>query len=236
MCWRSRRAGRFDVWMDNTESPGQSAKAKWPPDVTKQLGDYLRALRRTADVSQRDLSARSGVAHSTIERLELDGDRAGDPRLSTLSKLVQSAGCRLLICDDDNVPIVPMTELAGIFRDLGGRRLPAHLDPVKAIEERFRPWWEPRRGPYTFTRSRRWRDEARAADRRWAERYWEARMIQEADDEPSSEVVAVGLDGEIERLGELGQRLGAEVVDAHPADAAVRGVDPDHVADHLGGR
>jgi transcriptional regulator with XRE-family HTH domain len=170
----------FDEPVEESESIIVRPPEPWPPDITTRLGDYLRAVRRHADLSQRELAAKSGVSYSTIERLELDGGRAADARLSTLAKVVRSVGHRLLICDGENVPIEPESEYLSEVRDLGGRRLPAHLDPELAPPAQWRPWWQPRRGPYTYTRSRYWRDEVR---RHRNERL--AEMRRQADEEQS---------------------------------------------------
>ena len=141
----------------------------WPPPLAGRLADYLRELRHLADLSQRELSARSGITQATIGRLE--ADVSADPRLSTVSRLVSAAGYRVLICGDDNQPIAPQSELCDVFRDLGGRMLPAHLDVEKARDEQFRLWWEPKRRPFTFTRDRWRRDQRREQNRAFAQRY-----------------------------------------------------------------
>jgi transcriptional regulator with XRE-family HTH domain len=141
----------------------------WPPDVSQRLPDYLRKLRRLADLSQRELSARSGVALATVVRIEAGS--GADPRLSTVSRLAAAAGLRLLVCDAVNRPIAPQSDAFDICRDLGDRRLPAHLDVERAPDERYRLWWEPERGAFTFTRDRARRDDRRARNRVWYERY-----------------------------------------------------------------
>ncbi|MFD0788678.1 helix-turn-helix domain-containing protein, partial [Micromonospora azadirachtae] len=45
---------------------------------TVELGRTLRALRRRADLSQRELAQRSGVPQATLARIE--SGRARDPR------------------------------------------------------------------------------------------------------------------------------------------------------------
>ena len=141
----------------------------WPPDLAGRLADYVTALRRRADLSQRDLAARAGVPASTIARLE--SGATTDPRLSTMAKLTAAAGHRLVIAADDDELLTPEPELRGRCRDLRGRRLPAHLDVAPAMDDWLRPWWMPKRGEFTFIRNRRRRDEVRAERRDIVDRY-----------------------------------------------------------------
>jgi len=141
----------------------------WPPDLAGRLADYVTALRRRADLSQRDLAARAGVPASTIARLE--SGVTTDPRLSTVAKLAAAAGHRLVIADGDDELLTPEPELRGNCRDVRGRRLPAHLDVAPAMEDWLRPWWVPKRGEFTFIRNRRRRDEVRAEQRDIVDRY-----------------------------------------------------------------
>jgi transcriptional regulator with XRE-family HTH domain len=94
----------------------------------------LRRIRRTADVSQRELAAMLGVAQSTVGRWE-----AGEtsPDLETAARLARIAGLRLALVDVDDRVVAPMAEDA--VRDRGGRRFPAHLDgwAIGAGEWRF---------------------------------------------------------------------------------------------------
>jgi transcriptional regulator with XRE-family HTH domain len=140
-----------------------------PPELAGRLADYVTALRRRADLSQRELAALAGVPYTTVARLE--SGSTTDPRLSTMAKLAAATGHRLVIADDHDELVPPEPELRGLCRDLRGRRIPAHLDVRPAIEDRWRPWWLPKRGDYTFIRNRRRRDEVRAEHRDMVERY-----------------------------------------------------------------
>ncbi|TDC43465.1 GNAT family N-acetyltransferase [Micromonospora sp. KC207] len=149
-----------------------------------EIGAVLRALRRRADLSQRELAARAGVPKSTVARIEA-GD-AVDPRLGTVERLVRAAGGRVTIGlpgdrsgdgrEPEVVP-VPWVPHDGM-RDEAGRRYPAHLDVWEVHDPRDWPgawwaeWWKlpperwPRRMPAaTYELKRQYRDR-----RRWGER------------------------------------------------------------------
>ncbi len=53
----------------------------------------LEELRRKADLTQAQLSQKSGVATSTISRIEIDG--INDAKVDTLLKLAEAIGCRI---------------------------------------------------------------------------------------------------------------------------------------------
>jgi len=140
--------------------PGEVPPESWPPVIVERLADYMTAMRREADVSQRELSAAAGVPMSTVARIE--SGATSDPRLSTLTRLAAAAGFRLLICDEHvGFILKPSTSWESSRRDYGGRRMPAHLDP-EVVPEVLRHWWSRRRGQYTFVRRRDRRDLQRA--------------------------------------------------------------------------
>lgn len=126
------------------------------------LPAVLRALRRRADLSQRELAERSGVHAATVARVE--AGTADDPKLRTVERLVRGAGAKLAVVDVDG------TEPDGIdtdgWRDRAQRRYPAHLDP--APQNR---WLRGRAVDMIgFVRNRTRRDEIRrdrAGERRW---------------------------------------------------------------------
>jgi predicted transcriptional regulator len=57
-------------------------------------GELLRRARRKAGISQRDLARRAQVPQSTIGRIEAG---AIDPRMSTMTNLLQACGYRLTL-------------------------------------------------------------------------------------------------------------------------------------------
>lgn len=116
-----------------------------------EVGTVLRALRRRADLSQRELARRSGVPKSTVARIE--ADPGVDPRLRTVERLVRAAGGELAVgvatagqrttADGPGtggaLGPVPHDER----RDEGGRRYPAHLDirEVRTLKDWPGAWW-----------------------------------------------------------------------------------------------
>lgn len=84
----------------------------------------LRRARRQADLSQRELARLAGVSRATIGRAERDGQAT----LPLIERVLAVAGLRLAVVDEQERPVAPMR--ADGVRDLGGRRMPAHLDPV----------------------------------------------------------------------------------------------------------
>ncbi|WP_446212425.1 GNAT family N-acetyltransferase [Micromonospora sp. IBSANI012] len=133
------------------------------------LGAALRALRRQADLSQRELAEQSGVPQATIARIE--SGRTTDPRFRTVEQLVRAASGRLGISlAADGAPVggpgrsagganggevregalsaVPHEELRDgalpavpheELRDGAGRHCPAHLDAREVREPKDWP-------------------------------------------------------------------------------------------------
>ncbi|MEU6075922.1 helix-turn-helix transcriptional regulator [Micromonospora sp. NPDC047074] len=152
------------------------------------VGTVLRALRRAADLSQRELAQRAGVPKSTVARIE--SDPRADPRWRTVERLVLAAGGELGVgirggADQGGWPeasggpgivAVPPVPHEG-RRDEGGRRYPAHLDAreVRTLKDWPGAWWGhwyvpaeqwPARVPaMTYDVDRRRRDERRVRER-----------------------------------------------------------------------
>jgi transcriptional regulator with XRE-family HTH domain len=129
----------------------------------------MRAVRRQAGLSQRELAERAGVPKSTVARIE--SGSTTNPRFRIVERLVQAAGGELAVRDhsDDNgdgrdgvTPAVPHDRL----RDTAGRRYPAHLDlraefPMLGLDRQLLPAGTP---VYTFELDRDDRDERRAKE------------------------------------------------------------------------
>ncbi|MFC0004991.1 GNAT family N-acetyltransferase [Micromonospora siamensis] len=151
------------------------------PEETVDLAATLRALRRQADLSQRELAEKAGVPQSTVARIE--AGRATDVRFRTVEQLVRAAAGRLTIAlagsagteppDTRSLPLVPHEGL----RDAAGRQCPPHLDAREVREPRDWPgaWWAawgnlpPPLWPLplpaaTYRRDRRERDRRRRAE------------------------------------------------------------------------
>lgn len=112
-----------------------SPPADRSPRVSQQpsAAALVRAMRRTADMSQRQLAAASGVALSTVSRIE---SGAGESTVGTLVRFADATGCRLVVHDRDGSPL---EDAFGPGVDRAGRSYPAHLDvrPTGA----FGGWW-----------------------------------------------------------------------------------------------
>ncbi|GHJ17493.1 hypothetical protein TPA0908_58940 [Micromonospora sp. AKA38] len=104
------------------------------------LGATLRALRRAADLSQRELAERSGVPQTTVARIECG--RSVGSSFRTVARLVVAAGGRVIIAPpgerDRLLPTVSEQ-----LRDAAGRHCPAHLDAREVREPKDWPgaWW-----------------------------------------------------------------------------------------------
>jgi transcriptional regulator with XRE-family HTH domain len=127
------------------------------------IGAMLRHARRVADLSQRELSARSGVSPGTISRAELDDGRV---RLHVVQALLAACGFRLGLLDSRG-RLVKVGD-GDTLRDRAGRRYPAHLD-VRSCSG-YGEWWGdcfigawgvPPRPEHTFDLSRAARDRRR---------------------------------------------------------------------------
>lgn len=132
----------------------------------------VRAARRRADTSQRQMARRSGLSRSTIARIE-----AGTlvPSLATVSVVLEAAGIRLVAVDRGGRPIPLMADPPDQdLRDGAERRYPSHLDTV--VDPAPGEWWGGRYGlarpPETFHRCRGLRDAKRRRSR------WEVRVAE----------------------------------------------------------
>jgi HTH-type transcriptional regulator/antitoxin HipB len=87
-------------------------------------------VRRTCDLSQRDLGTAIGLDHSQIARIESSLRRIDLP---LLARILSLAGMRVAILDRDGNEVLPIAP--DVLRDNAGRRMPAHLD-VRAPSDR----------------------------------------------------------------------------------------------------
>jgi HTH-type transcriptional regulator/antitoxin HipB len=90
----------------------------------------LRRIRRTADLSQRELAARIGISKSAVAAAE-SGRSGIDAR--ALARAAELAGLRLALVDADGRETAGMDGDA--VRDQAGRLYPAHLDTRHGDEE-----------------------------------------------------------------------------------------------------
>jgi transcriptional regulator with XRE-family HTH domain len=115
---------------------------------------YLRAARRHADLSQRELAAAAGVPPRTVDRIEAG---VALPKLETLDRLFAAAGCELVVRETASGRILK-PDAAEELRDYGDRHFPAHLVPRKV--EKLDDWWGDlgwtgrKRPEWTFDRNR----------------------------------------------------------------------------------
>jgi transcriptional regulator with XRE-family HTH domain len=86
-----------DFWIDDDWEELvrllESGAAWLDKKTTTSAGHMIRRLRRTKNIDQRDLAARSRVARSLIARLE----SGGDVRLSSLGRLLAALDCSLVL-------------------------------------------------------------------------------------------------------------------------------------------
>ena len=114
------------------------------------LCGLLRRIRRRADLSQRQLAVALRVSKSTVAAVEA-GSVGMDARL--LAVAAGLAGLRLGLVDEAGTEVRGMDSAA--VRDQGGRRFPAHLDPMLSEERWWRWAHRPDRSQPTYTFDRR---------------------------------------------------------------------------------
>jgi transcriptional regulator with XRE-family HTH domain len=123
------------------------------------LCGVLRRIRRTADLSQRELAAAAGLSASAVAHAEAG---ARDLPSRALARAAELAGLRLALLDADGREVTGMDPDGA--RDATRRRLPAHLDTQHTDEvadrwahrlDREQPW-------FTFGLDRGARDRQRA--------------------------------------------------------------------------
>jgi transcriptional regulator with XRE-family HTH domain len=144
-------------------------------EALPKVGPYpasglVRRARRLADLSQREMARKAGVAPSTVGKVESGALR---PSLDMMQRLLATADLSLVVVDRDGRLVLPMRE-SEETRDGAERRYPSHLDTI--LDPRPGEWWADQYGltrpPETFLRDRRARDERRARSQ------WEVRVAQ----------------------------------------------------------
>jgi transcriptional regulator with XRE-family HTH domain len=116
------------------------------------LPGTLRRIRRTADLSQRQLAETCGVSQSLVARAEAG---KGDVLVGLLGRMAALAGLRVALLDGTGTELRPMDGNA--VRDGANRRFPAHLDTRYGDED----WWH---GPERYSREQPWYTFDRARD------------------------------------------------------------------------
>ncbi|MFI7432933.1 helix-turn-helix domain-containing protein [Micromonospora haikouensis] len=149
------------------ESPAMLTE---PFDIPWPAAGIIRAVRRRADASQRELAAYAGVHPSTIGRIEAG---ALTPSIAMLRRLLAAAGFRLAVVDEFGRVLQPMRDRDDA-RDGAERRYPSHLDTI--LDPEPGEWWADvyglARPPETFYRNRAYRDAMRRRSR------WEVRVAK----------------------------------------------------------
>jgi transcriptional regulator with XRE-family HTH domain len=152
-------------------------------------------------MSQRQLADAAGLSPSAVAHAEA-GTR--DLPVTALARAAETAGLRLALLDGSGAEVRGMH--AGGVRDRGGRRFPAHLDPMLSEQRASR--WEHRpllrRPTYTFDRRGSWADDgSRKRDRP------DDHLLPQPGDSPEERARARALSARRRRDEEREQRLAA---------------------------
>lgn len=173
-------AGVDEVAGVEAPSGAEATRRVSPDDEAWPVVGIVRAARRRADWSQRELARHAGVHHATIGRIE-----AGrlTPSLALLQRVLGAAGFRLAVVDGDGRVLRPMRDRDDI-RDGAERRYPSHLDTI--LDPEPGEWWADMYGlarpPETFYRSRVLRDALRRRSQ------WEVRVAKYRNVPPPPDV------------------------------------------------
>ncbi|WP_446666640.1 helix-turn-helix domain-containing protein [Flexivirga sp. B27] len=117
-------------------TPQSSHAFDQPLDDPFDVAGYLMRARRSADLSQRELSAMIGVSQSALGRWEAG---TSSPRLGEFVAALACAHLRLQVVDEHGAAVQPFGR-DGV-RDNAGRRYPAHLDVLPPDLRTPDPWW-----------------------------------------------------------------------------------------------
>jgi transcriptional regulator with XRE-family HTH domain len=164
--------------MSDSSTSAASPDAPWP------TAGIVRAVRRRADLSQRELARSAGVHHATVGRIE-----AGRtvPSIVLLQRIIGVVGCRLAVVDERGRVLKPMRDWQDT-RDGAERRYPSHLDTI--LDPEPGEWWADiyglARPPETFYRNRAYRDALRRRSQ------WEVRVAKYRNVPPPPDPRAYG--------------------------------------------
>ncbi|MDG4806382.1 helix-turn-helix transcriptional regulator [Micromonospora sp. WMMD1120] len=157
--------------MSDSAASAEPVLVTEPSDTQWPAAGIVRAVRRRADLSQRELARWAGVHHATIGRIE-----AGRmvPSIVLLQRIISVLGCRLAVVDEFGRVLKPMRDWQDT-RDGAERRYPSHLDTI--LDPELGEWWGDiyglARPPETFRRDRAVRDAMRRRSQ------WEVRVAQQ---------------------------------------------------------
>ena len=84
--WKTLQAKRLADTGDVVEHPEYAQAGR---DL--RLGDQLRAIRRSRDLTQKEVAERAGISQPALSRIELGG---GVPDIETLRRLGNAMGVR----------------------------------------------------------------------------------------------------------------------------------------------
>ncbi|MFE7869699.1 helix-turn-helix domain-containing protein [Micromonospora humida] len=171
-----------------TSPPAPDEEGEEPPTFLSKpyelpwpAAGIVRAVRRRADASQRELARWAGVHHGTVGRIEAG---ALTPSIALLRRIIAAAGFRLAVVDEFGRVLTPMRDRDDI-RDGAGRRYPSHLDTI--LDPEPGEWWADvyglARPPETFYRNRAFRDAMRRRSQ------WEVRVAKYRNVPPPPRVV-----------------------------------------------
>lgn len=134
------------------------------------LSSIVRRVRRTADLSQRELAHHARVGVGTVAGVETG---RLNPSIPTLQRILHAASYQLVVVDASGRLVLPL-EVWQDVADGAARRFPAHLDTI--LDPVIGDWWADCFGltapPETFRRSRAYRDYLRRLSQ------WEVRVAK----------------------------------------------------------
>ena len=118
--------------IDGATVDGPAVDGPEPDGSEPDVPGLLMRVRRTCDLSQRDLGDAIGLDHAQVARIESARRRVD---LSLLARVLSLAGMRIAILDLDGIEVLPVAR--DVLRDKAGRRMPAHLDVLAPSERSF---------------------------------------------------------------------------------------------------